>query len=207
MITSPTTSGTFQHSGAAWRVLAALLWALVPLATLGCAQEQRITRYHPFMANLPDVKTGTAPVGSALGGAPDPTAGMSETLVIEQPNGAKKLVSGNIRQLLYHLVNCLASDELELFYDQLVATETKENYRGKGKDGFAFVEFLKEHESDVVMLASRMPMAEHTPSVALDQPSRNVFKLRLTGIAKVDLNYTILWAVHDKGTWKLMWIE
>lgn len=183
-------------------------FVLVWLAVLtGCAQEERVTRYHPFMANLPDVKMGTAPVGNALGNAPDPTAGMSETLVIEHPNGTKTLVSANIRQLIYHLMNCLANDELELFYDQLVAADTKQHYRGKGKDGFAFMEFLKQHEEDVAMLVSRMPMAEHTPSVALDQPSRNVFKLRLTGLAKVDINFTVLWAVHDKGTWKLMWIE
>lgn len=181
---------------------------IAPLVVwLGCAQEQRITRYHPFMANLPDVKTGTAPVGNVLGNAQDPTAARSETLVIERPNGDKTLVSGNIRQLLYHMVNCLANDELELFYDQLVATETKQDYRSKGKEGFAFVEFLKQNESDIVMLAARMPMAEHTPSVALDQPSRNVFKLSLTGIAKVDMAYTVLWAVHEKGTWKLMWVE
>jgi len=186
----------------------AILAAVVALVCLiGCAEEQRVTRYHPFMANLPDVKMGTAPVGSVLGNAPDPTAGSSETLVIEQPNGTKKLVSGNIRQLLYHLVNCLANDELELFYDQLVAAETKQDYRGKGKDGFAFVEYLKQNETDIDLLVSRMPMAEHTPSVALDQPSRNVFKLRLTGLAKKDMNFTALWAVHEKGTWKLMWVE
>lgn len=190
------------------------MYAAVTLALAGvmvaasCAREEKVVNYHPFLANLPDAQTGLAPVGDRFGGVSNlPSENDAKKMVVVNPDGSKTLLSGSIRQLMSQIVNCLYDDELELLHDQLVSMSTKEEYRGRGKDSFAFVEYLKRNREDVVEMFSRMPMAENTPAVALHQPSRNTFKLQITGIAKKGLNFTTLWVTHEKGVWKVMWME
>ncbi len=195
------------------RVLCLVLtaWGAVSLIVLAsCAQETKVVKYHPFLANLPDAQTGFAPVGDRFDGAKNPnmmTAADAERMVVTNPDGSVTLPSNSIRQLMSQVVNCLQADELELLHDQLVSTTTKGEYRERGKDSFAFVEYLSRNRGDVLEMFQRMPMAENTPAVAMHQPTRNTFKLQLTGIAKKGLNYTTMWVTQEKGTWKLMWME
>ncbi|MGE3109606.1 MAG: hypothetical protein AB7G11_16880 [Phycisphaerales bacterium] len=183
---------------------------LVWLASPGCSTEQKVVSYHPFLANLPDAQTGFAPVGDRFAGVQDPNLAPSDDpakMVVTNPDGSVTLVSASIRQLMSQVINCLKSDELEILHDQLVAEDTKREYRARGKDSFAFVEYLFRNRADVLELFTRMPMAENTPAVALHQAARNTFKLQLTGIATKGLYFSTLWVTHEKGTWKIMWIE
>lgn len=189
-------------------VLTACLLAATLLGS--CAEDRKVVQYHPFLANLPDAKTGLGPVGDRFGGVNDPnrlTPEDAEKMVVTNPDGSKTLLSKSIRQLMSQVVNCLYEDELELLHDQLMSESTKEEYRARGKDSFAFVEYLSRNREDIVELFRRMPMAENTPAVAMHQPARNTFKLQMTGIAKKGLNFTTFWVTHEQGTWKIMWME
>lgn len=182
----------------------------VLMIAAGCSQEEKVVRYHPFLANLPDAKTGLAPVGDRFGNAalPNaPSAEDAERMVDVNPDGTVRLRSSNIRQLMSQVVSCLQKDELELLHDQLVSKSTLEEYRERGKDSFAFVEHLYRNQDAIVEMFKRMPMAENTPAVAMHQPARNTFKLQLTGIAKNGLKWTTMWVTHESGTWKIMWME
>jgi hypothetical protein len=175
-----------------------------------CGEHREVVQYHPFLANLPDAKTGQGPIGSRFSGLNDPnrvTVEDAEKMVVTNPDGSVKLLSQSIRQLMSQVVNCIVNDELELLHDQLVAESTKQEYRARGKDSFAFVEYLQRNQDDITELFRRMPMAENTPAVAMHQPARNTFKLQMTGIAKKGLKFTTFWVTHEQGTWKIMWME
>jgi len=201
----PCRSASRRSSPAAAPLSASLLFAFLAAS---CAPEQTVVNYHPFLANLPDAKTAAGPVGSRFDNFRDPTAASpDEKAVVENPDGTKTLRSSNVRQLMSQIVTSIQNDDLEDFYDQLVAERTKEEYRSRGQDPFAFVQFLREHEADIIEMFNRMPMAEHTPAVALTQPQRNTFRLVLTGLARNNVKFTEIWAVHDKGVFKLLWIK
>ncbi len=95
----------------------------------------------------------------------------------------------------------------EVLFDQVISDQTKQEFQGQGKDPHEVVEFLKTNRADIGILFSRMPFGEQSPNVIIQQPARRTMLLEVTGLAAKDLKYTELWAVMEKGNWKLLWIK
>jgi hypothetical protein len=192
----------------AGRRIALAASAIGLLLAPACQNDEKVIKYHPFLANLPDAKTQTKPVGDRFGGKfADPTAVPDNKIVIEKPDGQKILIARSVRQMMTHVEQTLDDGDEVLLYEQVISQETKEQYRAKGKDPLQIIDYLKEHRKQIAVLFSRMPFAEQSPNVILEQPGDKVFLIRLTGLAAKDTEFTRLWAKMEKGNWKFLWVD
>jgi len=112
-----------------------------------------------------------------------------------------------VRSLMTALEHCLDTGEDDLIIDQVISDMTRQEYRGRSEDPRAVLKFLRFHRKDLALLFARMPMAEHTPTVILEQPGDRMWTLRLTGAAAKDLELTKLWARLEQGNWRFVWVE
>lgn len=189
-----------------WLLSAASLLSIFLIPA--CQSDEKVIKYHPFLANLPDAKTQMNPIGDRFGGNfADPTSLPDNKIVVEKPGGQKTLIARSVRHMMTHLEQTLDDGDEVLLYEQVISQETKEQYRAKGKDPLQIIDYLKEHRKDIAVLFSRMPFAEQSPNVILEQPGNKVFLIRLTGLAAKDSEFTRLWAKMEKGNWKLLWVD
>lgn len=188
------------------RVLATM--ALGALAGLcACQSEEKIVKYNPFLAHIPGAETQTKPVGERFENYDDPTKLAGDKTVIENSDGSVTLVAKSVRHLMTNITLCLQYEDDELMLEQVISQQTKERFRAEGKDPAESVKFLKDNQKDVAALFARMPFGEHSPNIILEQPARRTIMLELTGLAAKDMRFTELWAVMEKGNWKLLWIR
>lgn len=172
-----------------------------------CQTETHIVRYNPFLANIPGAQTQVKPVGDRLGEYEDPTVVEGNRTILENPDGSVKLVSKSVRHLMSHIMLCLEYEDDEVLFEQVVSEQTKQEFRGAGKDPFEAVEFVKQNRQDIAQLFARMPFGEQSPNIILKQPAKRTVQLCLTGLAAKDMRFTELWAVMEHGNWKLLWIR
>lgn len=182
-----------------------LLLCVLPFA--GCQSEEKVVRYNPFLANVPGAETSMKPVGSRFKDFKDPSRLDGDKTVIENPDGSIKVVAKSIRHLMTNIMLCLEYEDDEVLFEQVVSDQTKAEFRGRGQDPKEVVELLKNSRGDIALLFSRMPFGEQSPNVIIQQPARRTMMLEVTGLAAKDLTYTQLWAVMEKGNWKLLWIK
>lgn len=177
---------------------------------VGCTPEEKVTRYKPFFSGIGDAQFNTAPVNPNTG-AIDPTAVNPETeLVVEADDGARIFRAPSPRAVMSHVEALLDENTPEgdqAMLDQLVSEQTIAHYRKENKNPMDFIRELRARRKDVARTFVRMPMAQHTPTVIVDQPGDNVWCIRLTGAAAKDLRYTKLWVRLEKRQWKLMWLS
>lgn len=184
------------------RAAGALLAALLA----GCAPEERVVRYKPFLANLPDAKTGQPAVGVEARRAPE--AGPDDDgSIIRNRDGSVTLVSKSIRQLMRHIERTLDNEEDDLFFEQLVADATKQHLRAEGIDPREFVSSLRERRRDIAVLFARLPVGEYSPGAVFEPVGDRMYVVRLTGPAARDIRFTKLWVALEKGQYKLVWFS
>jgi hypothetical protein len=175
----------------------------VGLSATGC--QEKVINYKPFLTGIEGAKMQTAPVvekGPAIAKG-DEGAG---TLVRKNEDGTVTLISKSGRQLMAHIQRTLAEDEQEQFTEQVLSEITRGEYFERGKDPAEAFALLKKHQKEISKLFSRMPMGEHSPNVLMERLGRNVFRVRVTGQAKKDLErWTGFDMVLEKGNWKLRW--
>lgn len=188
------------------------LWALAGAALLGaCQPEEKVLKYKPFFTGLSGAEfTGQQPVNAGAG-IKDPTqTGAEDKIIIEDRDGKRTLVCKSPRAVMMNLENLLdenTPEADELIVDQLFSEKTRQNYQSKGQDPRVYVQQLHKQRKAIAKTFSRMPMAEHTPTVIIDQPGDNVWIIRLTGAPTRDLKYTRIWVRLEAAEWKLMWID
>lgn len=210
---------------ASWLLLVGawtLVMAYVASALIGCQSEERIVRYRPMLATVPGATFGTEPVGPRFKGEyVDPTGtktpeGMlanaegeeeppESELVIELPDGTKRLVSTTGRHLMSHIINTIDADDREMFLDQVLSDLTKEEFLERGMDpGLAFDE-LKKRRADIMKLFNKMPMGEFTPGMLMKNVGGGVQRLQVFGAAASELRWTFMDMRFEHGQWKLRW--
>lgn len=186
--------------------------ALLPLLVAGCAQDEKIVAYKPFFAGIGSAEFGTQPVNAGRSGeAVDPTTIVPDQgLVIEEEDGTRTFIARSPRHVMAHLQALLDENTPEgdqILLDQLVSEKTLEFYQSKGKDPADFIKELRARRKEVAKTFARMPMAEHSPTVIIDQPGDRMWCIRLTGAAAKDVRYTQFWVRLEGRQWKLMWLK
>jgi hypothetical protein len=182
-----------------------IAFLLLPLAA--CQPEEKIIRYNPFLANVPGAETSMKPVGERFKDFKDPSKLPGDKTVIEQPDGSVKLIAKSVRHLMTNIQLCLEYEDDELLFDQVISSQTKQQFRGEGKDPHEAVTYVKENREEIAKLFARMPFGEQSPNVIIQQPAQRTMVLEVTGLAAKDLHLTQLWAVMEKGDWKLLWVR
>lgn len=186
-----------------------LLPVLAAAATLAaCEAETRITKYHPFFANMPDARTGQPPVGGRDTAFTDPGAVPDDRTIIKNRDGSVTLVSKSVRQLMRHLERTLDDGKQDdLIFEQLIAEETKKYIRSEGTDPKEYVAYLHECRRDIGLFFARMPVGEHSPTVVFEPTGDKQYCVRLTGASANGVRFTKLWVALEKGTFKLLWLS
>lgn len=185
---------------------------LLLLLLAACASEEKVVSYKPFFSGIGSAEFGTAPVQSARTGATaDPTeVAPDEKLVIIADDGTRTYISRTPRNVMGHLMSVLDENTPEgdaAFLDQMVSEKTIEYYRSNGKDPADFIKELRARQKDIAKSFARMPMAEHSPTVIIEQPGDRTWCIRLTGAAAKDVRYTQFWVRLERKQWKLMWLK
>ncbi len=189
-----------------------LLSSLLVCFLGACASEEKVVSYKPFFTGIGSAEFGTEPVRSErTGPATDPTAVVpEEKLVVIEDDGTRTYTSRAPRHVMGHMQTILEENTPEgdaAFLDQLVSEKTIEHYRSQGKDPADFIKELRARQKDIARSFARMPMAEHSPTVIIDQPGDRTWCIRLTGAAAKDVRYTQLWVRLEDKQWKLMWLK
>lgn len=181
------------------RLLGAALLALC----VGCVEE-RVVHNRPFLGALPGAETNqvvTPPRGLLRTQAP---VG-DEKIVVEAPDGSKRLLAGTVRHLMVHIHNTLKNDEEDLFVDQVLSEATRRECFARGVDPRETFRFLKANEEEIDRLFGLMPFGEFTPGVYLERVEAGTHRLRLYGPVTRDLTYVGLDAVQERGNFRLRW--
>lgn len=189
-----------RFSGPVLSVLAALLLG-------ACQAEEKVVRYNPFLANVPGAETQTRPVGQRFKNYQDPTRVEGDRTIIENPDGSIRLVAKSVRHLMTNIQLCLEYEDDEILFEQVISEQTKQEFQARGKDPHEAVEFLKANRAEIAQMFARMPFGEQSPNIIIQQPARRTMVLELTGLAAKGMKFTELWAVMEKGNWKLLWIR
>lgn len=173
------------------------------LAIPGCTYE-KVVNYKPFFTGLEGARHGTAPVQDAsqrpgLGGTGDPR------IVIENPDGSITLISRSGRHLMTHISRTLRDNEPVLFTEQLLSDLTRMEYEERGLDPVEAFNTLKKHEEELRIFFARMPFGEQSPHVIMEKIGQKMYRVRLTGQAARDLQWTYMDMVLESGQWRLRW--
>jgi hypothetical protein len=183
---------------------------MLVLSIAACQPEQKVTKYKPFFTGLGDAKFGTDPVNPNEGYV-DPTAiSPEEKIVITNDDGSRTFLSPSPRSVMTHVETLLDENTPEadtILVEQIISQKTIEHYQTDGKDPTEYVHKLHEQRKDIAKLFARMPMAEHSPTVLIDQPGDNMWVIKLTGAPTKGLKLTRIWVRLEKKQWKLVWID
>lgn len=178
------------------------------LAFAGCQTEEKIIRYRPILASVPGAQYNTAPVGDPFEGRRvDPTAAATDTdsLVIELPDGERKLVLKTGRHLMSHIINMIDEDERELFVEQVLSEITKDEFYDRGLDPGEAFDACKKRRTDIMKLFNLMPMGEYTPGVYMKGVGGGVQRLKVSGPSAMDLRWNFMDMNYEAGGWRLRW--
>ncbi len=183
----------------------------VAVLLAGCAGEERVTSYKPFFAGVSGAEYGGQGPVDPMKGRQDPTATPAEfKTIIEHPDGRKTYLTPSPAILLAHVEALLDEDTPEtdkVILDQLIDEKTKDHYRQHGVEPIEYITYLRQNRKALAKTLARMPMAERTPTVVVDQPGDRQWVLRLTGQASEGVKFREVWIRQDMGMWRLEWLR
>lgn len=154
----------------------------------GCYSERRDVNYKPFFTGIPGAQTQTPATSDASPRGPEPAE--PESLVVEGPDGTRRLISRSATQLMGHVKRTLAEEDEALFVDQVLSERTRLEFVERGLDPGEAYRRLKADQPEILKLFSRMSMGERSPFVVVTKLDDRTQRLQLTGQAKRDLKYT-----------------
>jgi hypothetical protein len=183
---------------------------LASLAVASCAREERVVNYKPFFSGLENVQTQQPAVAEKRGDGSGPISVTDDpskfSIVKENPDGTKTLISHSGLHLMTHIQKTLADNDQKLFTEQVLSQMTRDEFKDRGLDPAQAFTYLKPHEKDIAKMFSRMPLGEHSPNVNMETVGRNLFRVKLTGKSTEGLDpWTGFDMVLEKGNWKLRW--
>jgi len=125
---------------------------------------------------------------------------------VTNPDGSVTLYARSGRDLMVHIQQTLLADERELFTEQVLSERTRAEYRQRGLDPAQAFDTLKRRQDDVLALFNRIgPFGEHSPLARMENVGRNVFRVRVTGLAAEDLSWTFFDMILEDRQWRLRW--
>lgn len=158
----------------------------------------------PFLGGLPGAETGQ-PVSPPKGAFADPTRVEGGEIRVEHEDRTVELHAKTARHLMSHIALTLQDEEPELFLEQVLSEQTKQEFIERGYDPVKAYEFLKIREKDIAKLFARMPMGEYTPDVVMKKMGKGSYRVMVTGLKAKDMNWTYMDIVMEEGNWKLRW--
>lgn len=186
-------------------------WVLSLLALGACASQEKVVRYKPFLTGI-DGATFGGPKGSQgpvdpNAGYTDPTANSEEKLVTENPDGTKTLISRCPLHVMSHLERFLDEHDDRTLIEQVISEKTLAEFRSRGQTDVELLDYLYANRRNIAMMFARMPLAEHSPTVIVDQPGDKTWVIRLTGSSTRGLACTRLYVRLERGQWRFLWIN
>jgi len=192
-----TTRPINKASVAVWITCAALCTTLT-----GC--YQRVVRDGRFMARFDERRGGSSLQNLARGNAERPEMPTIAELRTENPDGSVTLRAGSVRDLMLHIGRAVEQSEADIFFEQVLASPTRAEFRSRGLGAEEALGMLKESERDLRALFEKMPAGEFTPGLFLRQLGPNVFRLEARGVPR-GVRYTFIDVVFEEGNFKLRW--
>lgn len=191
------------------------LAALVAASLLaGCEMERRVVAVRGGLHGLPGAVGGEGPPPPAQGPtlanpmgytAPE---GTGPTLRVESPGGDITLVSRNARELAYHLRSTLADNEYDLLYDQLLSTQTKDEYLDRGLDPREAIRFFEAFRLEIARLLSQLQFAERVPMDLGEPIGANRYRLEVPpGTIEPPLRFRRFDYAFERGGARLLLIH
>jgi hypothetical protein len=184
------------------RIALTILLAAPILAGAGC-YEERIVGARGLLVGLPGAESGLPTKSNAkyVPTLATPAGGIRQ----EIDEDTVLLYAKTIQHLMSHITHAIQNDEQDLFVEQILASETLDEFRSKDVDpGLGFQEVVRR-QRDVFMLFNAMPFGEATPGLRLDPIGPNQFRLALPKSAWGDLKWVGIDAVFEDGNFKLRW--
>lgn len=177
--------------------------AAIALLALAACTEERIVSRRGLLSSLPGAQTQIPDERTAV--RPDvlrpPTGGIREVL----EDDTVVLHAKTVQHLMSHIVSTIQNDEKELFVEQVLSRQTRDEFRIRGYDpGTAFDEVVRR-QRDVFKLFNAMPFGENTPGIYLQTIGRNEFRMQVPRSGRADLKWTGFDVVFEKGNYRLRW--
>lgn len=182
------------------------------LTLAACESDQKVIEYKPFFTGLEGAEFGgqqpvvnrDLPAGGAVDAAEIDEA--QNKLVVENPDGSKRLILASPLHVMRLTELLLNEGHDQLMIDQLFSEKTLLEFGGPDRSAQQAVDYLREHQRDLSILFARMPLAENSPTVIVDQPGDRTWIIRLTGKPAEGLRFTRLWVRMEHGKWKFLWV-
>ena len=169
----------------------------------GCTYE-RVVSHSGLLTGL-DGAESQLPSKQQARALPDFLRTPDDGIRVEDEDGNITLYSKSVRQLMAHISTTISNGEKELFLEQVLCEQTKEEFYQRGLDpGLAFDELVKR-ERDIGRMFYYMPMGEYTPGLYLKTIGRNTFRLKLPRANNESLYWLGLDVVFESSNYKLRW--
>lgn len=170
-----------------------LWWGALAVALSAGCEERRVINRRVALRGIPGAVGGEDVDAPLAGGSSDRPAfdainnpanyatprDLDATLRVKGPDNKPRLVSRNPREMLLHLRTTLANEEYDLLLGQIVAEQTKSEYRKRGKDPAEAVEFFRRHRDDILRLVQEFPLGELTPDRMAQPIGPSTFRLEV----------------------------
>lgn len=189
-----------RPTGRPIRTALMLVPALIVLA--GCMEERVVSR-KGLLSSLPGAQTQIPDQRTTR--RPDvlrpPSGGIREVL----DDDTIILHAKSVQHLMSHIVSAIQNNEKELFVEQILSRQTRDEFRIRGYDpGTAFDEAVRR-QRDVFKLFNSMPFGENTPGIHLQSIGRNEFRLEVPRSSRRGLKWTGIDVVFEQGNYHLRW--
>lgn len=182
---------------------ARLLIALAAAAALSGCVEERVVSRKGLLSSLPGAQTQIPDDRATV--RPDvlrpPTSGIREV----RQDDTVVLHAKSVQHLMSHIVSTIQNDEKDLFVEQVLSRQTRDEFRVRGFDpGTAFDEVVRR-QRDVFKLFNTMPFGENTPGIYPQTIGRNEFRLQVPRSSRSGLKWYGFDVVFEDGNYRLRW--
>lgn len=185
----------------------AILATALSLAFLpACATQEKVVRYRPFLSGIDGAQFGSqGPVNSHPGNA-DPTAYAGESFITND-DGSETLILASPKLVMIHLERLLDLNRDDEIISRLVSEKTRDEFARRAAGDQGILDFLHHNRKEIAKTFSRMPQAQHSPFVVLQQPGDKVWIIQITDMPARDLKFTRLWVRQEQSEWKFLWLN
>lgn len=188
------------------RRAAPLLAALAAAAAAGCVEE-RVVHRRPPMAGLQGAKVGGVVTSDPNYFRPPELSLPHEGIirVTDPDTGEVTLYAKSGRHLFSHILATLEADERDLFRDQVLSEQTRQQFYEVGRSPDEAFDMLLPDLHQIRATLSRMPAGELSPQVTTTKVGRNRFRLVLPRSQWQGLTYVGVEMVFERSNYRLGW--
>ena len=144
----------------------------------------------------------------------DPAAGLGEDAIednhplrITHADESVTLIIRSPRHLMIHILETIKNGEDELFLEQVLSEQTKDEYYRRDRNPVEALEYVKKNMREIEEFFLTMPAGERTPGTFMEQIGRNTFRLQPPGVELQNMKYSTLDMVLEDGMFRLLIIK